>query len=124
MRGYIINGLVILTLLSGCATTGTTAIANENQQTVEQKIKVGKTTKTEIKTMYGEPTNVATGNGFENWTYSFSQSKTDPKMYIPLVGIFMAKDSIKANTLYVSFDKKGVVNDYRFSAQNNSITRY
>lgn len=111
-------------LISGCATTGTTTIANENQQTVEQKIKIGKTTKAEVKTMYGEPTNVATGNGFENWTYSFSQSKTDPKMYIPLVGIFMAKDSIKANTLYVSFDKKGVVNDYRFSAQNNSITRY
>ena len=42
-------------VLGGCASAGNQTLKAENQQTVEQKITEGKTTKAEVQSMFGSP---------------------------------------------------------------------
>lgn len=100
---------------------GNSSVANESNSTVEEKIKIGKTTKDDVIALYGRPSSTSTGaSSSEVWTYMFTSGKADAKNFIPLVGIFIAKNDYASNILTVTFRKDGVVSDYRFSSSNSS----
>lgn len=113
-------------ILSGCVTTGNDQVANENQDTVAKKIIEGKTTKNEVRSLYGEPNSISTGSaGAESWTYSYGSVKNDPKKWIPIVGILLEDgDKHTTKVLLISFNKKGVVERYNFVAQNSTTKAY
>lgn len=118
-------GAVFLCLLlfsaSGCATSGNPAVQNE---ALANQIKIGVTTKEEVRRMFGQPTAVSRGsfsvapglNGapspatiVEAWTYSYAETDIHPATFIPIVGLFAGSATVKSASVTVSFDDKGVV---------------
>ncbi|TCW46622.1 hypothetical protein EDC53_107196 [Phytobacter diazotrophicus] len=76
-------------LLAGCASSGNQQLKNETETSVQTKIQEGKTTKAEVKSVFGSPDNVSyTDGGNEIWKYSFAKVKINGTTFIPFYGLF------------------------------------
>lgn len=100
---------LIATALIGCA-TGNTSIANESADTVQQKIIKGKTTKSDLRAAYGEPSETGINSGKEYWAYQMAQ--TSAKGYLPFASLVTGSNGITGKYLRITFDKKGVVESF------------
>lgn len=120
MQKHKITSSVVLTaaLLTfvGCASVGNESLRQETEASVQKKVVEGKTTKAEVKTMFGSPATTSfTDGGLEIWNYELSKMKADAVNYIPLVGIFGSSASGTKKTLVLLFDDKGVVKKFTMS---------
>jgi outer membrane protein assembly factor BamE (lipoprotein component of BamABCDE complex) len=71
------NYIVILFLISllGCANHGSTVLKELNESDVNSKITVGKTTRNQIRAMFGSPLETTyTDGGLEIWKYRFEDT--------------------------------------------------
>lgn len=90
--------LVLLSVLSGCASTSGNSGLQDGSAA---KIIEGKTTIAEVKTLLGEPANAMTDEkGGKIWSYYWSQSKV-----YPVPGF----NNVETKTLNVRFNKGGIV---------------
>jgi outer membrane protein assembly factor BamE (lipoprotein component of BamABCDE complex) len=104
----------------GCASTGNEKLRTESESTVQQKIVEGKTTKSEVRTMFGSPLKTSfTDGGLEIWTFEFSKVSADAVSYIPIVNLFGGSASGTKKELVVMFDKANVVQ--RFSMSESAV---
>lgn len=102
----VVVALCVL-VLSGCATIGTKQITKGE---IVSQIKEGKSTKTDVKALLGEPSNISfTDAGQENWTYCYSRATTRPATFIPIIGIFAGGADTETHTLTIRFTKEGIV---------------
>jgi len=69
-----------------------------------QNIQIGKTTKEEIRTTFGEPWRTGLENGLETWTYGKYK--------------YRGFTETEAKDLVVRFTVKGIVESYTFSTTN------
>jgi hypothetical protein len=107
--------------LTGCASVGNESLRKETETSVSQKIVQGKTTKPEIKAMFGSPTKTTfTDGGLEVWNYDFSNVSADAISYVPIVNLFGASASGKKKELVVMYDASDVVK--RFSMSESDVT--
>ena len=107
-------------LLAGCASVGNETLRQETEASVQTKIVEGKTTKPEVRGMFGSPLKTSfTDGGLEIWTYEFSKVSADAVSYIPIVNLFGATASGTKKELVVLFDKAGVVQ--RFSMSESDV---
>ncbi len=105
-----------LALLSGCASTGNESLRKETETSVATKIIEGKTSKAEVRSMFGSPAKTSfTDGGLEIWTYEMAKMKADAVNYIPIVGLFGASASGVKKELVVLFDEHGLVKRYSMS---------
>lgn len=112
----VATALLVVSLLGGCASMGNEALRHETENTMQKKIIEGKTTKSEIKAMFGSPMNTAfTDGGYEVATYEFSNVKADAINYVPIVGMFGGTMSGKKKELVIMYDKNDVVKRYSMS---------
>lgn len=75
--------------LTGCASSGNQKLKSETETSVQSKIQEGKTTKAEVKTLFGSPDAVSyTDGGNEIWKYSFAKVKVNGTSFIPFYGLF------------------------------------
>lgn len=86
-----------LILLAACATMG-----SPFRFAGAESVEVGKTSKSEVLSLYGKPFRVGVENGDATWTYGYYRYK--------LFGDSQTKD------LKITFDKKGIVSDYNYSS--------
>jgi outer membrane protein assembly factor BamE (lipoprotein component of BamABCDE complex) len=98
--------------LGGCA-MGNESLAKEDANTLQQKITKGKTTKAEIQTMFGEPTEKGTKNGREYWMYRLQTASA--KTFIPFVNLTGGNSGTEIKDLTIEFSKTGVVTNYDLS---------
>jgi hypothetical protein len=80
--------------------TGDTALWGQTEESVAKKIFPGKTTKSDIREIFGSTTKVALTETGETWAYESS------------VVTIMTGSSYTRNTLLVLFDENGVVRRY------------
>ena len=102
--------------LGGCASTGAgnEVLRNETEQGVQSKLKEGKSTKQDVRKLFGSPLKTSfTDSGLEIWTYEFKNISADAVAYIPIVNMFGATASGTKKELEVLFDRQGTVT--RFS---------
>lgn len=68
-----IFSLVLLSFLAiGCANKGSTVLKNLSEEQVNSAIVVGKTTRNEVRAMFGSPLETTyTDGGLEIWKYTF-----------------------------------------------------
>lgn len=107
--------IVILCMFSfsGCMSSGNTVLKNENEQTITQKIIEGKTTQSQIQSMFGSPISKSfTDGGLEIWEYSFTEQRLTTTSYIPLVSVFSSGSKGKTKELRILFDKNSIVKKY------------
>lgn len=75
--------------LAGCASSGNQQLKNETETSVQSKIQEGKTTKAEVKSVFGSPDAVSyTDGGNEIWKYTFAKVKVNGTSFIPFYGLF------------------------------------
>ena len=102
--------------LGGCASVGNEKLRAESESTVQQKIVEGKTTKPEVRAMFGSPLKTSfTDGGQEIWTYEFTKVSADAVSYIPIVSLFGATASGTKKELVVMFNKDNVVQRFAMS---------
>lgn len=115
------SAMISAFVLTGCASVGNESLRKETESSVGQKIVQGKTTKSEIKIMFGSPTKTTfTDGGLEIWNYDFSNVSADAVSYIPIVGIFGGSASGKKKELVVMYDTADVVK--RFSMSESDVS--
>lgn len=116
---YIVLAAVAALTLTGCASTGNVAMKEQNQQTIEQVITKGQTTKQDIAKHFGLADSVSfTDSGKEIWTYRHSRSKPMARNFIPY-NFFSLGENIQTKELVILFDDKGVVSNYTFRETAN-----
>jgi len=114
---YTISALLFMILLvTGCASIGNESLRKESESSVPQKIFEGKTSKDEIRSMFGSPISTSfTDSGLEIWKYELSKMSADAVSYIPVVNLFGTSSSGTKKELTVLFDEKGIVKRYSMS---------
>lgn len=118
---FLCSAVVAAIMLTGCASVGNESLRKESESTVAQKIVQGKTTKSEIKAMFGSPTKTTfTDGGLEIWNYDFSNVSADAISYVPIVNLFGASASGKKKELVVMYDTSDIVK--RFSMSESDVT--
>lgn len=122
MKAKIAGALLILIVLSGCASTaGNQSIKNETQQSIASKIFKGRTTKENIQKQFGEPTRKTVVDTNEDmWFYSIMNSNMSAMSYIPIVGLFSNETDMKSKSLTITFTGDKVEN-WTFSENNDSV---
>jgi outer membrane protein assembly factor BamE (lipoprotein component of BamABCDE complex) len=114
--------LVFSAFVSGCASVGNEALRAESEASVSRKIIEGKTTKSQVRAMFGSPTKTSfTDGGWEIWNYEFSNVSADAVSYIPIVNWFGASASGKKKELVVMYDHSNIVK--RFSMSESDVTQ-
>lgn len=121
-KTVILCGAIVASfMLTGCASVGNESLRKESESSVSQKIVQGKTTKSEVKAMFGSPTKTTfTDGGLEVWNYDFSNVSADAISYVPIVNLFGASASGKKKELVVMYDPSDVVK--RFSMSESDVT--
>lgn len=118
MRTMILSvGIALLSV--GCVSVGNVAMKEQSQQTIEQNIIKGKTTKQNIMDAFGSADSVSfTDGGNEVWTYRHSKSTPMARNFIPYNFISQGSN-IQTKELVILFDSKGVVSNYTFRQTAN-----
>ncbi len=112
--------IVLAIALAGCASVGNETLRAETETSVQGKMVEGKTTKSEVRSMFGSPLKTTfTDGGLEVWTYEFSKVSADAVSYIPIVNLFGATASGKKKELVVLFDTTGITK--RFSMSESDV---
>lgn len=123
MKKYALlcGSMIAALMLTGCASVGNESLRKESESSVSQKIVQGKTTKSEVKAMFGSPTKTTfTDGGLEVWNYDFSNVSADAISYVPIVNLFGGSASGKKKELVVMYDTADIVK--RFSMSESDVT--
>ena len=106
--------------LSGCMTPGASSSNGTpiNAEKVAQ-IQKGKTTRAEVETLLGKPTNVGmAGDGKRTMTYMYTETDARIKSFVPIpfvgVGTRVAATH-RIQHLQIMLTKDGIVDDFEFS---------
>jgi hypothetical protein len=115
---YKVIALVVSSvLLAGCASSGNDKVRTETADTVSAKVVKGSTTSSQLKALYGEPSNVSlTDGGNEVWTYTYAHATIKAATLIPVVGLFAGGSDVNKNEVVFLLDKNGVVQNYTVHA--------
>jgi hypothetical protein len=111
-----VGGLIIAILVTGCASVGNETLRKESESSMATKMTEGKTTKADVKALFGSPlkTNFTDG-GLEIWNFEFTNVSLDAVSYVPIVNLFGGTSSGKKKELVVLFDQFGIVKRYSMS---------
>ncbi|WP_409519946.1 hypothetical protein [Pulveribacter sp.] len=108
--------VIAAVLVTGCASVGNETLRNETETTVQGKMVEGKTTKAEVRALFGSPLKTSfTDGGLEVATYEFTNVSADAISFVPIVNLFGASASGKKKELVVLFDRAGIVQRYSMS---------
>jgi outer membrane protein assembly factor BamE (lipoprotein component of BamABCDE complex) len=108
--------MLSLLLLTGCASSGNKSLRKESEASVAQKIFEGKTTKDEVRSLFGSPISTTfTEGGLEIWRYQMAKISADAVNFIPFVNMLGTSATGTKKELTVLFDDKGIVKRYSMS---------
>ena len=109
--------------IANCAKKTNENLQKNTDQEISQMVVEGKTTKKEVKDMFGETTEIKMdkNTGIEKWTYFHTETSMNPLNYIPVTKILIGKDG-KARTFTVEF-KGDVVFAYSATTKNERIQK-
>jgi outer membrane protein assembly factor BamE (lipoprotein component of BamABCDE complex) len=114
--------LAAILVLAGCAGAGNESLRSESEATVSTKIVDGKTTKDEIRGMFGSPQKTEfTDSGLEVWRYEFSKMHADAVDFVPVINLLGSSHSGTKKELVVLFDSSNVVKRYAMSVSDVSV---
>jgi len=98
---------ILILLFNGCAHVGNKQITNKE---VISKIKIGTSTKGDVRKLCGEPSKVTFAeSGDVTWDYVYAKSHMKGTTFIPVVGLFAGGTKVENTTLTVRFNKDGIV---------------
>lgn len=98
--------------IANCAKKTNENLKKNTDQEISKMVIEGKTTKKEVKAIFGEPTEVKVdkNTGIEKWTYIHTETSMNPLNYIPVTRILIGQDG-KSRTFTVEFKGDVVIAD-------------
>jgi len=91
-------------------------MADQSQESVSKFIVEGKTSKSDLTSKFGDPTNTSyTDSGNEIWTFQHVRASPQAINYIPVANLFARGFDTTTKRLVVFFDKNGIVQKYTMS---------
>ncbi len=111
MKNLITIGLLLACF--GCASTGNRRIMNADFM---NSLKVGVTTKDDVKALLGEPQGTGRQEGGQNWEvwrYAGAEKSINAACFIPLVDIAAGRQTIRARQVDIYFDPAGIITDIK-----------
>jgi len=108
------TAVLVLTTMTGCAVkAGNENLGKMEKSQLEQGIVKGKSTKTDVKAMLGDPDKSDfDNNSLEKWTYVHVRKDAKAVNYVPVVNWFVAGTNDTTKTLVVLFDDNGIVKNF------------
>lgn len=112
--------LIALLSLAGCYSIGNNDITNKD---LINQVQVGKTTKEDVKRMFGDPNSISRGKLTEAmpgdaaynitmhewWAYFHTKHESNMLGAVPYAGILLAGTKDEYSHFAVGFDEKGIV---------------
>ncbi|MFP6561950.1 outer membrane protein assembly factor BamE [Paraburkholderia sp. B3] len=118
----IATGLIVATMLAGCASAGVQQLKTEDATTVSAKITRDRSTKDDVRAAFGDPTETSfTDSGNEIWRYRYSHSTAKGINFVPLANLFMSGQDVDKKELVVLFDDKGVVKNFSMQSSKEEV---
>lgn len=105
--------VVLAMVLVGCATTGNRQIMNAGFM---DSLKVGVTSKDEVKALLGEPQHHGQqtgGSSWEVWRYAGMEKSVNAACFIPLVDLAAGRQTIQSRVVDIYFDQQGIITDVK-----------
>ncbi|WP_426994062.1 outer membrane protein assembly factor BamE domain-containing protein [Methylomonas sp. CM2] len=114
----IFSAIIIATTLTACSKHSGNVKATD--QNLVDQIKIGKTTKAEVKALFGETTNIMRMHGTETWNYNYSQTDIGAKAFVPFANLTgESAVGVKMTTLGIQFDDNGIVKNVTSNTGGN-----
>ncbi len=116
MKTSVVIAFCAVALLAGCASAGT-----QVDQSKVAAFERGKTTYAQVIAQLGMPNaNSVAADGSRVIVYTYTQVRTRPQSFIPIIGAFVAKADADSNVYSFTFDQRGVLVSY--STNNTAVT--
>jgi 20S proteasome alpha/beta subunit len=96
--------LAAMTVLAGCAATGT-----QLSQSAALQFKEGQSTEAEVIAKLGPPTSTVVSGGMKTLVYTGGQYQVKPATFIPIVGAMAGGADYSATSAVYQFDSAGVL---------------
>lgn len=113
----LITAAALSLVMAGCASSGNKVLKEETSKSVAEKITKGKTTKAQVRELYGDPMETSfTDSGKEIWKYHFIKAHVKATNFIPVVSMFASGSEGDKKELVVLFNSKGVVDNFSMSS--------
>ena len=113
---------ILVISIYGCATAGNDSLRLETEASINQKVQLNKTTKTDMKVMFGSPFETTyTDGGSEIWKYEISKMSADATSYIPIVSMFAGSSSGVKKELIVMFNEDDTVRKFNMSESDIKV---
>jgi hypothetical protein len=116
--------LAAAVMIAGCGSVGNDVLRTQDAKAVNQNIIDGKTTRSEVESMYGSPdgTSFASAQS-EIWVYRWSRFTSRPENFIPYVGLFVASNDVQKKELVILFNDQNVVIKHSMRETNETVRR-
>lgn len=104
----VLSAILVVSTLTACSKHSGNVRATD--QTLVDQIKIGKTTKAEVRSLFGDTSNVMRMNGTETWNYRYNKTDIGAKAFVPFANL--AGESaigVQITTLGIQFDENGIV---------------
>lgn len=134
IRFALLPALILFTAFaSSCASSGNPTAGRKD---LIAQIKMGETTKEDIRRLFGQPTVTSRHSGtpfpaiagfpaqspnFEIWNYTHANVDVSPVTFVPIVGLFAGGATSQHNSLTLTFDDKGIVRNIQ-TGQSQATT--
>lgn len=100
------------------------SIADATGSSVGSEITKGKTTRAQVRQLYGDPIKTSfASNGNETWEYEFSRPQPRVTNFIPYVNLVHQRAEGDKKSLVIFFDKQKVVQDDTMSTSKIDISQ-
>lgn len=124
MMNKAIVAILLVLLVSGCASSGNEKVRTETMESVASKVVKGQTTKDQVKALYGEPGSVSlTDNGSEVWKYEYAHATAKAVNFVPVVGLFAGGADVNKNEVVFIFDSHNIMQNYTVHASQSETHR-
>ena len=112
--------ILVLLLVTACMSSGNQNLKKYDTNQISTMIIKGKTTKAEVKSIFGDPSDIDFDNhGREKWTYTHTKGSVKASNFIPVVSLFSGGVDTETKKLVIIFNREtGIVEDYLQSSAN------
>ena len=118
---FIVVISLLITSLAACS-SGNVRVTD---QSITEKIKIGKTSKNEVSSLLGDAQNIIGGrNGKETWMYYYNTSTISPLAILWVIAPFPVNHSGKYSGLTIKFTQDGIVEDVSSSTKLSEGTAW
>jgi outer membrane protein assembly factor BamE (lipoprotein component of BamABCDE complex) len=111
-------------LVGACSSVGNDVLRTQDARAVDQSIIDGKTTRSQVEAMYGNPTATSFANAQnEVWVYRWARQTPRAENFIPYVGFLVASNDVQKKELVILFNEQNVVVRHLMRETSETIRR-